>query len=83
MSTEAEKLYNLGVEDGMEQGIEKGIKKGIERGIAQSEMNQAKEKAAAVIRMLQDKLPVEKIAGYQNMTIDEVRKIEAMMPAKA
>lgn len=71
MCAEAEKLYNLGVEDGIEQGIE------------QSEMNQAKEKAEAVIMMLQDKLPIEKIAAYQKMPIDEVRKIEAEMPAKA
>ncbi|MCD7765060.1 MAG: Rpn family recombination-promoting nuclease/putative transposase [Lachnospiraceae bacterium] len=64
MSAEAEELYNLGVEDG------------IEKGIAQSEKNQAKEKEATVIRMLKDKMPVEKIAIYQNMPVEEIHKIE-------
>lgn len=52
-----------------------GIEDGMEKGAAQST-------TAAVIRMLQDKLPVEKIAVYQNMSVDEVRKIEAQMLAE-
>ncbi len=75
MSAEAEELYNLGFKDGMEQGMKKGIKISIK-------LNQANNKEAAVMRMLQDKLPVEKIVVYQNMSVDEVRKIEAQMLAE-
>lgn len=53
-----------------------GIEDGMEKGAAKST-------TAAVIRMLQDKLPVEKIAVYQNMSVDEVRKIEAQMQSEA
>ncbi|MCD7745332.1 MAG: hypothetical protein LUI13_08655 [Lachnospiraceae bacterium] len=71
MSKEAENLYNLGVEEGREKGIEQGI----EQGIAQSEKNKAKETAKAVMRMLKDDIPVEKIALYQNLSIEDVLKI--------
>ncbi|MCD7884766.1 MAG: hypothetical protein LUI87_13840 [Lachnospiraceae bacterium] len=50
-------------------------------GLEDAKEQSMKKKAEAVIRMLQDKLPVEKIAVYQNMSIDEVREIEAEMPA--
>ncbi|MCD7884767.1 MAG: hypothetical protein LUI87_13845 [Lachnospiraceae bacterium] len=67
MSEESEKLYNLGFEHGLEEGI------------ALSKMGISIECAKAVTRMLQDDLPVEKIALYQNISIDDVRKIEDIM----
>ncbi|MCD7745334.1 MAG: Rpn family recombination-promoting nuclease/putative transposase [Lachnospiraceae bacterium] len=79
MSKEAENLYNLGVEEGREKGIEQGI----EQGIAQSEKNKAKETAESVMRMLKDEVPVEKIALYQNLSIEDVLKIRAKMPQEA
>lgn len=48
-------------------------------GLEDAQEQSMKEKVEAVIRMLQDKLPVEKIAVYQNISIDEVRRIEAEM----
>ncbi len=72
MNAEAEKLYNLGVEEGIEKGIEKGI--------AQSEEKKAKELAEAVIRMLRlGKLTIPEIAECQGISENEVRKIEAGM----
>ncbi|MCD7957735.1 MAG: Rpn family recombination-promoting nuclease/putative transposase [Lachnospiraceae bacterium] len=72
MSAEAEKLYNLGVEEG------------IEKGIAQSEEIKAKEIAEAVTRMLRlGKLTIQEIAECQGISESEVRKIEAGMPQQA
>ena len=67
----AEDYYN-GVQDGIEQGIEQGIEKGIEKGIKKG-INQNKEEI--IINMYQDKLPIEKISKYINLSISDVESI--------
>ena len=56
--------YNRGLEKGLKEGHEKGIQEGIEQN-----------KQEMVINMFNDKLPVETIMKYANLTKEEVEKI--------
>ena len=56
--------YLLGEQSGLEKGLEKGIEQGIE-----------KNKKEIVFNMLKDKLSLEVISKYTNLTIPEVEKI--------
>lgn len=62
-------LFEEALEQGLEQGIEQGIEKGIEQGIEQM-----------VIKMLKaDKLSVEEISAYSELTVEKVRELKQQM----
>lgn len=55
---------------GLEKGLERGLEKGLERGRAEGRAEVARE-------MLADGMPVDKIAKYTELSIEE---IEALKP---
>ena len=74
MVTEYDKLvigefhHKEGMKEGLEKGLEEGLKKGIEIG------REAGAKAIAR-KMLDDQVPVERIAEWTNLSIEEVKAL--------
>ena len=70
MVTEYDKLVigEFHHKEGMKEGLEKGLKKGIEIG------REAGAKAIAR-KMLDDQVPVERIAEWTNLSIEEVKAL--------
>ena len=61
---DGEERYEAGLKDGIQEGIKQGIAQGIEQ--RNQEM---------VINMYNDKVSIETIAKYANLTTEEVQKI--------
>lgn len=51
-----------------EKGMKQGLQQGIQQGISQNRIEIAK-------RMLEDGLPVQKIAEYTNLSVEEIKKL--------
>lgn len=69
--------YLVGKEEGIEQGLEQGLEQGIELGIQQEreaqELQQRKEKIAQAKMMLESGLPIEQVAKFTGLTVDDIR----------
>ena len=61
-------MYRNGLKEGISQGIEKGIEQGIEQG------TQEKQKEI-ILNMFNDKVSLEVISKYTNLTIQEIEEI--------
>ena len=55
-----------------EMVAEKAMQEGIQRGALRNQQETAE-------RMLRDRLPVETIAGYTDLSVDEVNRLAAQM----
>ena len=62
--------YQEGMADGMEKGMQKGMQKGMEKGRRDTSISNARN-------MLADGLPVEKVAQYTGLAIEDVRSLTA------
>ncbi len=60
--------YISGFDKGIEQGLEQGTKNGLKQGIEQTRQEM-------IINMYNDKVPIETISKYSNLSIDEIKKI--------
>ena len=65
-------MYRNGLKEGISQGIEQGIEKGIEKGIEQGTQEKQKE---IILNMFNDKVSLEVISKYTNLTIQEIEEI--------
>ena len=62
----------IGIEKGEKIGIEKGEKIGIEKGKAEERAKAHAEKMETAKKMLQDGMPLELVAKYSGLSIDEL-----------
>ncbi len=68
-----------GMEKGLAMGEEKGLAEGMEKGLAMGEEKGAHQKAIEnARRMLRDQLPLELIAEYSGLSVEEVNKLQGV-----
>lgn len=88
LERERSEIYRKGEEKGIERGIEKGIEKGIERGIktgiekGKKEERELQRKIFAKA-MLIDGEPIEKIARYTSLSVEEINILKAELDKSA
>ncbi len=72
---ERKKAHQEGLEEGILKGLEKGIKQGIEQGIEQGIAKGSKNtKKEIVLEMYKEKVDVELIKKYTNLSQQEIEK---------
>ena len=64
LKLDQEEYYQKGIKEGIKEGIEQGIKEGIEQN-----------RCEMIINMYKDKMPIETIAKYSNLSIKEIKNI--------
>lgn len=57
-----------GLQQGLEQGLQQGLQKGLQQGLYQQAIQTAKT-------MLKDKIDIELISKYTNLSVEEIKKI--------
>lgn len=65
----SKKLINEGIEKGMQKGIQKGIQKGMQKGIQKKAIETARA-------LLNEKMPMEKIALISGLSVDEIKRLK-------
>ena len=58
-----------GLEQGIKEGLEKGIEQGLEQGMRQNAIETAK-------KLLNDGMPLEKVASYCSIPLEEVKELQ-------
>jgi hypothetical protein len=73
-----EKGMKKGIKEGIKEGMKEGMKEGLEKGLEKGMKEGTKATARATAqRMLRDKLPLDKVATYSGLSLDEVRALQA------
>lgn len=62
-----------GRREGLREGLQEGKREGLQEGLREGKREHAVEMAR---KMLADKLPIEKIAEYSGLSLEDVHKLE-------
>lgn len=66
-----------GRREGLREGLQEGKREGLQEGLREGKQEGKREHAVEMARkMLADKLPIEKIAEYSGLSLEEVHKLE-------
>lgn len=66
-----------GRREGLREGLQEGKREGLQEGLREGKREGKREHAVEMARkMLADKLPIEKIAEYSGLSLEDVHKLE-------